>query len=305
MIDTLLLYHLLKAIPSNAKVIFIGDVDQLPSVGAGNTLKDMITSKKISFTKLTEIYRQARNSKIILNAHLVNQAKLPDIHTDKTSDFRFIHLKDLQAIEKMILYLVEKELPEKNFNPIDDIQVISPMKRGKIGIENLNLVLQNNLNPSSKPLYRCGKRFHVKDKVMQIKNNYQKNVFNGDIGKILSIDIVEQKMDIAFDDNIVSYDFSQLDEITLAYCVSVHKYQGSECPCIIMPIHTTHFKLLQKNLLYTAITRGKKLVILIGTTKALMIAVKNKEVLKRYTGLENAIKNISSKAQEIFLPGFN
>nr|NGX34848.1 ATP-dependent RecD-like DNA helicase [Candidatus Anoxychlamydiales bacterium] len=304
MIDTLLLYHFLKAIPSNAKVIFIGDIDQLPSVGAGNTLKDMIASDKISFTKLTEIYRQAKDSKIILNAHLINQAKLPDLHTDKTSDFRFIYLEDLDDIEKKILYLVEKELPKKNFDPLDDIQVIAPMKRGKVGIENLNLVLQNTLNPSSKPLYRSGRRFHEKDKVMQIKNNYQKNVFNGDIGRILKIDNIDQRVDIAFDETVVSYDFSELDEINLAYCVSVHKYQGSECPCIIMPIHTTHFKLLQKNLLYTAITRGKKLVILIGTTKALSIAVQNKEVLRRYTGLENAIRNIGSKAQEIFLPGF-
>ncbi|KKK50448.1 hypothetical protein LCGC14_3124920, partial [marine sediment metagenome] len=179
MIDTLLLYHLLKAIPSNAKVIFIGDIDQLPSVGAGNTLKDMIASDKVAFTKLTEIYRQAKDSKIILNAHLINQAKLPDLHTDKTSDFRFIYLEDLEEIEKKILYLVEKELPKRNFDSLDDIQVIAPMKRGKVGIENLNLVLQNTLNPSSKPLYSSGRRFHVKDKVMQIRNNYQKNVFNG------------------------------------------------------------------------------------------------------------------------------
>ena len=304
MIDTLLLYHLLKAIPSNAKVIFIGDIDQLPSVGAGNTLKDMIASDKVYFTKLTEIYRQAKDSKIILNAHLINQASMPDIHTDKNSDFRFIYLEDLEEIEKKILYLVEKELPKRNFHSLDDIQVIAPMKRGKVGIENLNLVLQNTLNPSSKPLFRSGRRFHVKDKVMQIRNNYQKNVFNGDIGKILHIDTIDQRLDIGFDENVVSYDFSELDEINLAYCVSVHKFQGSECPCIIMPIHTTHYKLLQKNLLYTAITRGKKLVILIGTTKALSIAVNNKEVLKRYTGLENAIRNIGSKAQEIFLPGF-
>ena len=164
--------------------------------------------------------------------------------------------------------------------------------------------MQNALNPSAKPLYRAGRRFHEKDKVMQIRNNYSKNVFNGDIGKILHIDTINQEVDIGFEDKVVTYDFSELDEIALAYCVSVHKYQGSECQCIIMPIHTTHFKLLQKNLLYTAITRGKKLVILIGTTKALAIAVKNKEVLKRHTGLENAIRNISDNAQDIFLPGF-
>ncbi|NGX63388.1 MAG: ATP-dependent RecD-like DNA helicase [Candidatus Anoxychlamydiales bacterium] len=305
MIDTLLLYHLLKAIPSNAKVIFVGDIDQLPSVGAGNTLKDMIASEKVAYTKLTEIYRQAKDSKIISNAHLINKAEMPDIHTDEKSDFRFIYLEDLAEIEKKILKLVEFEIPKKKkFHPLNDIQVISPMKRGQVGIENLNLVLQNALNPSAKPLYRAGRRFHEKDKVMQIRNNYSKNVFNGDIGKILHIDTINQEVDIGFEDKVVTYDFSELDEIALAYCVSVHKYQGSECQCIIMPIHTTHFKLLQKNLLYTAITRGKKLVILIGTTKALAIAVKNKEVLKRHTGLENAIRNISDNAQDIFLPGF-
>ena len=164
------------------------------------------------------------------------------------------------------------------------------MKKGKIGVENLNLVLQNALNPSSTPLFRSGKRFHEKDKVMQIKNNYNKNVFNGDIGKIIKIDKIEQEILIAYDQQkIVAYDFSQLDEITLAYAVSVHKYQGSECPCIIMPVHTTHFKLLQRNLLYTAITKGKKFVMLIGTIKALSIAVKNNEVLKRYTGLKSSL----------------
>jgi exodeoxyribonuclease V alpha subunit len=175
------------------------------------------------------------------------------------------------------------------------------MKRGKIGVENLNLVLQNALNPSPRPLFRAGRRFHEKDKVMQIKNNYNKNVFNGDIGTILKIDTIDQKVEIAFDENIVSYDFSELDEVSLAYAVSVHKYQGSECPCIIMPIHTTHYKLLQRNLLYTAITRGKKLVILIGTTKALSIAVKNNEVLKRYTGLKETLINLDTQAQELLL----
>ena len=299
------MYHLLKAIPSKARVIMVGDIDQLPSVGPGCILKDMIASEKVPYTKLKEIYRQAKDSKIISNAHLINQGEFPDIHTDENSDIRFIYLEDLAEIEKKILKLVEFEIPKKKkFHPLNDIQVISPMKRGQVGIENLNLVLQNALNPSAKPLHRAGRCFHEKDKVMQIRNNYSKNVFNGDIGKILHIDTINQEVDIGFEDKVVTYDFSELDEIALAYCVSVHKYQGSECQCIIMPIHTTHFKLLQKNLLYTAITRGKKLVILIGTTKALAIAVKNKEVLKRHTGLENAIRNISDNAQEIFLPGF-
>ncbi|MFA6119076.1 MAG: ATP-dependent RecD-like DNA helicase [Parachlamydiales bacterium] len=301
MIDTLILYNLLKAIPTYAKVIFVGDIDQLPSVGPGYVLKDMITSKKIGYTKLDEIFRQAKDSKIISNAHLINKGTLPDIHGNENSDFRFIYLEDLEEIEKKIINLVEKSLPKKGFHSLNDIQVIAPMKKGLIGIENLNTVLQDALNPSAKPLFRMGKRFHEKDKVMQIKNNYSKNVYNGDIGKIIKIDNIEQTMKIEFDEKIVKYDFSELDEITLAYAVSVHKYQGSECPCIIMPLHTTHFKLLQRNLLYTAVTRGKKLVILIGTTKALNIAIKNEEVLKRHTGLRNALLNLNLKAQELFL----
>jgi len=301
MIDTLILYHLLKAIPSNAKVIFIGDIDQLPSVGPGYVLKDMITSNKIPFIKLDEIFRQARNSNIIINAHLINKGKFPDVFAKDTSDFKFIYLEELEDIEKKILDLIQNDLPKKNFHPLNDIQVLSPMKRGKIGIENLNQILQNALNPCSKPLFKAGKRFHENDKVMQIKNNYQKNVFNGDIGRILGFNIFEQTIDIAFEEKKVTYNFLELDEINLAYAVSVHKYQGSECPCIIMPVHTTHFKLLQRNLLYTAITRGKKLVILIGTTKALSIAIKNDEVLKRFTGLKNAFENISDQNQELFL----
>ncbi|MBN2479689.1 MAG: ATP-dependent RecD-like DNA helicase [Parachlamydiales bacterium] len=302
MIDTFLMNHLLKAISSSTKVIFIGDIDQLPSVGAGYVLNDLIKSEKIPAVYLKEIFRQAKHSKIISNAHKINESKFPDINNDEKSDFRFFALDDTEEIEKMIVNLVEKELPnKKNLDPFKDIQVLSPMRKGKIGIENLNIVLQSVLNPSSKPLFRAGQRFHVKDKVMQIKNNYQKNVFNGDIGIILNIDNVEHIVTIQFDDKKVSYDFSELDEVNLAYAVSVHKYQGSECPCIIVPVHTSHFKLLYKNLLYTAITRGKKLVILLGTTKAIAIAVKNKEVLKRYTGLKNAITKIDKPSQKTYL----
>lgn len=302
MIDTLVLHHLLKALPSNTKVIFVGDTDQLPSVGPGYVLKDLISSGKITCTKLNEIFRQASNSSIILNAHKINHGEFPEIFSEDSSDFKFFYLEDVDLIEKKILDLVEKELPKKySFHPLNDIQVITPMKRGKIGVENLNLSLQNTLNPSSKPLFRAGKRFHEKDKVMQIKNNYNKNVYNGDIGTITFIDTIDQIVEIAFDEGLVTYDFSELDEVALAYAVSVHKFQGSECPCIIMPIHTTHFKLLQRNLLYTAVTRGKKLVILIGTSKALSIAVKNNEVLKRYSGLKEALINNDTKAQELFL----
>ena len=301
MIDTFIMHHLIKAIPSYAKIIFIGDIDQLPSVGAGNVLKDLIESNKIKFTKLNEIFRQAKNSNIIVNAHRINVGQMP-IFEKEDSDFLFYYLEEPEEIEKKILSIFESKLIKKfGFNPIDDVQVLTPMRKGIIGVENLNLSIQNKLNPSSKPLFRNGKRFHLFDKIMQIKNNYSKNVFNGDIGKIIKIDLVEQKLIVSFDENIISYDFANLDEITLSYAVSVHKYQGSECPCIIMPIHTTHFKLLQKNLLYTAVTRGKKLVILIGTKKAVSIAIKNDDVSKRFTGLKEAIKNQSEKSFENFL----
>jgi exodeoxyribonuclease V alpha subunit len=302
MIDTFVFHHLLKALPSNTKIILVGDTDQLPSVGPGYILKDLISSNKIGYTKLNEIFRQAANSSIIMNAHKINLGEFPEIYTDDASDFKFIYLEDVDLIEKKILDLVEKELPNTyKLHPLNDIQVITPMKKGKIGVENLNLALQNTLNPSSKPLFIAGKRFHEKDKVMQIKNNYTKKVYNGDIGTIIHIDTIDQTVSIAFDEDIITYDFSELDEVSLAYAVSVHKFQGSECPCIIMPIHTTHFKLLQRNLLYTAVTRGKKRVILIGTSKALAIAIKNNEVLNRYSGLKEALINTSSKAQELFL----
>ena len=301
MIDTYLMHYLLKAIPSHAKVIFVGDVDQLPSVGAGNVLKDLIESEKVPFIYLNEIFRQAKNSQIIVNAHKINEGLLPDFSSSFFSDFNFYQIEEVEDIEKKIISLVETELPSKfKLDPFEDIQVLSPMRKGKIGIENLNQSLQNILNPSAKPLFRYNQRFHENDKVMQIKNNYQKNVFNGDIGRILKIDNIEQQLTVRFDEKRVIYEFNQLEELSLAYAVSVHKYQGSEAPCIIIPIHTTHFKLLYKNLLYTAITRGKKKVIILGTKKALAIAINNKESSLRHTGLKHFIQSTDESAQKTF-----
>lgn len=288
MIDTNLMSSLLKAIPSHARVIFIGDVDQLPSVGPGNILKDLILSGTLLVTKLTQIFRQAAGSKIITNAHRINQGYFPDISNEPGSDFVFIESEDPESIQNQILHLVKNELPEKyHFDPLKDIQILSPMRRGGVGIENLNHMLQQHLNPSLKPLHKMGRTFHVDDKVIQLKNNYDKNVFNGDVGFITSIDYEAEQVSICFDEEIVLYEFSDMDELSLAYAISIHKYQGSECPCIIMPVHTSHFKLLYRNLLYTGITRGKKLVVLIGTKKALFLAVKNDEVQKRFTGLKH------------------
>ncbi|MDR3624474.1 MAG: ATP-dependent RecD-like DNA helicase [Chlamydiales bacterium] len=286
MIDTFLMYSLLKAIPDHARVIFLGDINQLPSVGAGNVLKDLIASKKIPVTTLNEIFRQAKGSKIITNAHLINEGKFPDIYTSANSDFFFMKREEPEEILNTIVELVTKRLTKRyRFDPFDDIQVLVPMKRGPIGTERLNIVLQEVLNPSNTPLFASGRRFHLHDKVMQIRNNYNKNVYNGDVGRITGIDTSEQEVILSFDGRKVVYEFSELDELVLAYAVSIHKYQGSESPCVIIPVHTTHFVLLNRNLIYTGVTRGKKLVVLVGTAKALHIAVNNDEVKSRYTGL--------------------
>lgn len=292
MIDTSLMFHLLRAIPSRTRVLFVGDIDQLPSVGAGTVLRDLIGSGKIGVTYLTEIFRQAKDSKIITNAHKINHGEFPEISTAEWSDFHFIKSETPEEIRQVILQLVSEEIPKRwKCNPIDDIQVLSPMKKGIIGAEMLNEALQGLLNPSSKPVFRAGKRFHLHDKVMQIKNNYDKNVYNGDIGRIVRIS--EDRIVVLFDEKEVEYNFTDLDQLLLAYAVSVHKYQGSEAPCIVMPIHTTHFKLLHRNLLYTAVTRGKRQVYLVGCMKAIGIAVKNNQVQKRFTGLEKAIKEMA------------
>lgn len=292
MIDTQLMAHLLKAIPSEARVIFIGDVDQLPSVGPGNVLQDLIESNTLPTTRLKEIFRQKRGSRIISNAHRVNGGYFPDINPEENSDFIFIEEPSPELIVSKVVHLIKEKLPAAYpFHPIEEIQVLSPMKKGIVGCDHLNHILQQELNPQKLSLNRMGRNFHLQDKVMQIRNNYDKKVFNGDVGKITAIDLENQELIVSFDGNPVSYDFSELDELVLAYAVSIHKYQGSECPCIIIPIHTSHFKLLFRNLLYTGITRGKKLVILIGTKKALMIAVKTNNIKKRFTGLKEMLKS--------------
>ncbi len=292
MIDTQLLFHLLRAIPARARVLFVGDIDQLPSVGAGTVLRDLISSGKMGVTRLTEIFRQAKGSKIITNAHRINQGEFPHLSTQEHSDFHFIEADEPESISQIIQQLVSVEIPRRwNYHPLDEIQVLCPMKRGVIGAEMLNEALQTLLNPSDKPIYRGGRRFHVADKVMQLKNNYDKNVYNGDIGRIAAIS--GEGLLVRFDEKEIEYTFSELDELILAYATSVHKYQGSECPCVVIPIHTSHFKLLHRNLLYTAVTRGKRHVYLVGSVKAIALAVNNNQVQKRYTGLENAIQEMA------------
>ena len=290
MIDTYLMYSLLKAIPNSARAIFVGDINQLPSVGPGNVLKDLISSRSLPVTVLNEIFRQAAGSRIITNAHRINNGTFPDLSNQSDSDFFYLDAEMPEDVLRNILSLVLHRLPSRyGFDPFHDIQVLAPMRRGVIGIDNLNTVLQEKLNPHGTPLLWAGRRFLPGDKVMQTKNDHKREVYNGDIGRILSIDTVDQEMVVKMDDREVIYEFSDIDELVLAYSVSVHKYQGSECPCVIIPVHTTHFKLLHRNLLYTAVTRGKKMVILVGTKKAIALAVKNDEVRRRYTGLEQGM----------------
>ena len=288
MIDTILMHHLLKAIPKGATFILVGDVNQLPSVGAGNVLKDIIDSGAVPVVELNEIFRQAKESMIIVNAHSINNGVLPSLKSSgkNTEDFYFIEKENPDVVLKLILELTRDRIPKRfKYDSADDIQVLTPMHRGMVGASNLNVELQKTLNPREDGITRGSRNFRINDKVMQIKNNYDKEVFNGDIGRILNIDTEGQEVTIVFDGRHVVYDYTDLDEIVLAYAVSVHKSQGSEYPVIVIPILTQHYMLLQRNLLYTAVTRGKKLVVIVGTKKAMAIAVKNNKTEKRYTYL--------------------
>jgi len=294
MIDTLLMHHLLKAVPSNATFVLVGDVNQLPSVGAGNVLKDIIESKAVPAVELNEIFRQAKESSIIVNAHLINEGKIPNLRSsqDKLDDFYFIEQEDPQKVMELIITLVKERIPKRfGFNAIDDIQVLTPMHRGVVGASNLNMELQKAMNPGDEGVNRFGRLYRVNDKVMQISNNYDKEVYNGDIGRIISIDEEAQEIAVSIDDREIIYEYSELDELVHAYAVSIHKSQGSEYPAVVIPILTQHYILLQRNLLYTGVTRGKKLVVIIGTKKAMAIAVRNNKTEKRYTLLNERMGN--------------
>jgi exodeoxyribonuclease V alpha subunit len=293
MVDTVMMHHFLKAVPAGATLILVGDIDQLPSVGAGNVLGDIIASGAVCVVRLNEIFRQASRSLIVVNAHKINQGEFPIIpkNADSNSDFYFFDAEEPERVLEKIIELCVEKIPRKfHLDPLKDIQVLTAMHRGSLGATNLNAELQRALNPSKSELARGGKLFKPGDKVMQILNNYNKDVYNGDIGRIARIGMELQEVHVDFDGRMVLYDFKDLDEIALAYAVSVHKSQGSEYPAIIMPIHTQQFMLLQRNLLYTAVTRGKRLVVLVGTKKALFIAIKNDKTRMRYTQLENRLR---------------
>lgn len=284
MIDTALGHSLLAAIPSHARLILVGDVCQLPSVGPGTWLKDLIDSHTIPVVTLTEIYRQAAGSKIILNAHSINRGEFPDLSFDANSDFFFCKAEEPAAALHKIVELVTKRL-SKRFDPVDQIQVLVPMRRGELGIDNLNQCLQKALNPAKNGLSCRGQSFCIGDKVMQLKNDYDREIYNGDIGRVCAVLPECQQLTVRYDTREIPYTYQELEHLTLAYATSVHKYQGSESPCVVIVVHPSHFMMLQRNLLYTAITRGKQLVILVGTGKAIAMAVAKDDVDKRHTGL--------------------
>jgi exodeoxyribonuclease V alpha subunit len=290
MVDIPLMNQLLRAVPSHAAVLWVGDVDQLPSVGPGNVLRDLMDSATVPVIRLTEIFRQASQSRIITAAHRINQGSLPEpAPPDTPSDFYFIERATPETILPTLLEMVRLRIPRRfQLDPFQDVQVLTPMNRGSLGVRELNTRLQETLNPphpDAPHVHRFGWRFQIHDKVMQLENNYDKEVFNGDIGRVRSIDPVEQELVVRFEHRDVAYAFGELDELSLAYAITIHKSQGSEFPAVVIPLAMQHYLLLQRNLLYTAVTRGKQLVILIGQTKALAIAVHTQRTERRFSGL--------------------
>ena len=295
MVDVLLMYALLRAIPKNSALILVGDVDQLPSVGPGNALRDLIESGLMPVVRLTEVFRQAAASRIITSAHLIRQGRMPELRTaESDSDFHFVERDTPEEIAATLVRLVQDRIPKgQGLDPIRDIQVLCPMNRGSIGVRELNMVLQRALNPprqAEPAAERFGWRFQVRDKVIQTENNYKKEVFNGDIGAIERIDPVEQEVFIRYDDRLVTYDYGELDEVSLAYAITIHKAQGSEFPAVVIPVAMQHFMLLERNLIYTGITRARKFLVVVGQKKALGLAVRNEQSRKRYSGLLSSLK---------------
>ena len=290
MIDIILMNSLLKAVPTHMRLILVGDVDQLPSVGAGNVLRDIIDSESVPVIRLTRIFRQAQSSRIITNAHRINQGQYPDISNGKTTDFFFIKQEDPTMAAAEIVNIVKNRIPNAYHISTNDIQVLAPMQRSVVGATNLNIALQEAINPTGESLNRGGFKYRKGDKVMQIRNNYDKDVYNGDIGKILEVNMEDRTLTVLFDNRRIEYEDTDLDELTLAYATTIHKSQGSEYPVVVIPILMTHFMMLQRNLVYTGITRAKKICIIVGTTKALAYSIHNQVVLKRNTRLKERLQ---------------
>jgi exodeoxyribonuclease V alpha subunit len=291
MVDIVLMYNLLKAVPKEAVVVLVGDVDQLPSVGPGNVLRDTIASGIVKVVQLTRIFRQAQGSLIVTNAHRINRGEFPFLKGDKGSDFFFIAEDDPEKMAEQIVALCSRRLPGYyRIDPVDDIQVICPMNRGVVGAYNMNQVLQQALNQATIHVQSGGTRYKLGDKVMQIKNNYEKNVFNGDLGRIKIIDLEEKSVSVSFDGRVVEYDVTELDELVLAYATTVHKSQGSEYKVVVAPIATQHYVMLQRNLLYTCVTRAKKVLVLIGSKRAMAMAISNNKISLRNTMLTKRLQ---------------
>ena len=301
MIDLLLMNNLMKAIPAGMRLVLVGDIDQLPSVGAGNVLRDIIDSKRIPVIRLTRIFRQAQESRIVMSAHAINKGVFPDTSNGKNTDFFFIQQEDPEQAVDTIVKLVKERLPNAYKRPTSDIQVLTPMQRGVVGAANLNMALQTVLNPGQVSLNRSGYSFRQGDRVMQLRNNYDKEVFNGDLGYIERVDMEDRTLFVCFDGRTVEYDVSELDELTLAYATTIHKSQGSEYPIVVMPVLMTHYVMLQRNLIYTGITRAKKICVLVGTKKALSFAIRNLSVLKRNTKLKERLNALEVQSAEIYM----
>ncbi|MDT8858338.1 ATP-dependent RecD-like DNA helicase [Paracoccaceae bacterium Fryx2] len=288
MVDVLLMQSLMKAVPSAAALLIVGDIDQLPSVGPGQVLADIISSGTVTVARLTEVFRQAAQSKIITTAHAINAGQIPDLRSsDENTDFYFVSATDPEEAVSRIVELVSKRIPRRfGLDPIKDIQVLCPMNRGGVGARSLNIELQAVLNPAGdKKVERFGWTFAPGDKVMQIENDYDKDVYNGDIGMIEDVDLSEGEVAVNFDGRTVTFAFGELDTLVPAYAATIHKSQGSEYPAVVIPVMTQHYAMLQRNLIYTGVTRGKKLVVLVGQKKALAIAVKNVSGRRRWSKL--------------------
>ncbi len=285
MIDTVLMNALLKAVAASMRLILVGDIDQLPSVGAGNVLRDIIDSGQFPVVRLTKIFRQAMESRIIQSAHRINSGQMPDLSGGKTSDFFFVRMEDPEAAAAEIVQLVKTKLPAYCRTDPASIQVLTPMQKGVTGATSLNLALQQALNPQGEGLYRSGFCYRAGDKVMQVRNNYDKEIFNGDIGRVTSVNMADRALTVEYEGRNVAYDITDLDELSLAYATTIHKAQGSEYPIVVMPMLMNHYVMLQRNLVYTGITRARKMLVMVGTEKALGYAIRNVTVTRRNTML--------------------
>ncbi len=291
MLDAPLAHAIVAALPEAARLVLVGDVDQLPSVGPGCVLADLIRSGAVDVVRLTEIFRQARQSSIVLNAHRINHGEVPDWKGGEGSDFFFIERNEPEAVVETVLELVGQRIPSRfGLDPMADVQVLTPMNRGLLGVANLNAALRELLNPKGKEVVRGNRLLRLGDKVMQTRNNYELEVFNGDLGRITAIDAEEHEVRVSFDGRLVTYAFADLDELAPAYACSIHKSQGSEYPAVVLPIHTQHYVMLERNLVYTALTRARKLAVLVGQKRALAIAVGNARTRRRFTLLAERLR---------------